>query len=130
MKSFGEALTGKDIVTGQNLSIAERALSLLGTIPLGNYFKSGKQLKNAQKFTKAAKRASAAGKLHNAVKFTKAGAGALEKGNRLSKIINIATKTVKNIFKFFGNEKEEKEKYELLKYKELYLMKCMKKNLI
>ena len=49
VKSLGEAITGKDIVTGEELSKVERTLSLLGAIPGGNFLKNGKHLKNVPK---------------------------------------------------------------------------------
>ena len=56
VKSLGEAITGKDMVTGEELSKAERTLSFLGAIPGGNWLKNGKHLKKSQKFLKAAQK--------------------------------------------------------------------------
>ena len=91
-KSLSEAITGKDMITGEDLSEAERALSLFGAIPGGNYLKNAKHLKNGQKFLKAAQRAQKVGKMKNAINFAKAGARAMTKANKLSN-------TVKNVFK-------------------------------
>ena len=91
-KSIIEAITGKDMITGVDLSEAERALSLFGAIPGGNYLKNAKHLKNGQKFLKAAQRAQKVGKMKNAINFAKAGARAMTKANKVSN-------TVKNVFK-------------------------------
>ena len=91
-KSLSEAITGKDMITGEDLSEAERALSLFGAIPGGNYLKNAKHLKNGQKFLKAAQRAQKVGKMKNAINFAKAGARAMTKANKVSN-------TVKNVFK-------------------------------
>ena len=56
VKSLGEAITGKDMVTGEELSKAERTLSILGAIPGGNWLKNGKHLEKGQKFLKAAQK--------------------------------------------------------------------------
>ena len=104
LKSLSEAITGKDMLTGEELSEAERALSFFGAIPGGNYLKNAKHLKNGQKFLKAAQRAQKVGKMKNAINFAKAGARAMAKGNKVSN-------TVKNVFKaaktFFKLGKEE-----------------------
>ena len=81
VKSLAESITGKDMITGEELSVAERSLSLLGAIPGGNYLKNGKHLKNGQKFLKAAQRVKNLGKMKNAVNFAKAGARAMSKAN-------------------------------------------------
>ena len=91
-KSISEAITGKDMITGEDLSEAERALSFFGAIPGGNYLKNAKHLKNGQKFLKAAQRAQKVGKMKNAINFAKAGARAMTKANKVSN-------TVKNVFK-------------------------------
>ena len=91
-KSLSEAITGKDMITGEDLSEAERALSIFGAIEGGNYLKNAKHLKNGQKFLKAAKRAQKVGKMKNAINFAKAGARAMTKANKVSN-------TVKNVFK-------------------------------
>ena len=39
LKSAYEAISGKDMITGEELSDVERSLSLLGAIPGGNYLK-------------------------------------------------------------------------------------------
>ena len=50
VKSDVEAFSGKDLITGEELSATERAFSILGAIPGVNYLKNGKNLKNGQKF--------------------------------------------------------------------------------
>ena len=106
LKSLSEAIIGKDMITGEDLSEAERALSLFGAIPGGNYLKNGKHLKNGQKFLKEAQRAQKVGKMKNAINFAKAGARAITKANKVSN-------TVKNVFKasktFLKLGKEENE---------------------
>ena len=47
-ESLSEALTGKDIITGEELSETERTLFFVGVIPGGNYLKNAKRLKNRQ----------------------------------------------------------------------------------
>ena len=70
LKSLGEAFTGKDMITEEELSVTQRALSLLGGIPGLNYFKNAtKYLKNAQKFFKASERAKKVGKFKNFANF-------------------------------------------------------------
>ena len=92
IKSVKEAYDGKDSITGEELSIFERTLSILGAIPGVNYLKNTKHLKNGQKFLKAAQRAQKAGKMKNAVSFAKASARAMAKAEKTQK-------TIKNIFK-------------------------------
>ena len=87
VKGLQEALTGIDIVTGRNLSMAERFLSFLGAIPTGNYLKNGKHLKNSQKFLKAAERARKTGKLKNLISFAKAASRAAKKANKVEKYV-------------------------------------------
>ena len=98
-KSLSEAITGKDMITGEDLSEAERALSLFGAIPGGNYLKNAKHLKNGQKFLKAAQRAQKVGKVKNALKFSKASARAMAKANKVQKIVSNSLKAVKAYFK-------------------------------
>ena len=98
-KSLSEAITGKDMITGEDLSEAERALSLFGAIPGGNYLKNAKHLKNGQKFLKAAQRAQKVGKVKNALKFSKASARAMAKANKVQKIISNSFKAAKAYFK-------------------------------
>ena len=119
-KSLGEAITGKDMITGEKLSKIERTFSALGAIPGGNWLKNGKHLKNGQKFLKAAQRATKAGKLKNAVKFAKASTRAMAKANKVQKIVRNFFKAVKAFFRLKGkeekkeneNEKEYEKKYE------------------
>ena len=46
VKSIGEAIVVKDLVTGKNLTTSDRILSLIGGIPFANYLKGGKYYKN------------------------------------------------------------------------------------
>ena len=106
VKSLGEAVMGKDLVTGEDLSITERTLSLLGAVPGGNLLKNSKHLKNGQKFFKAAQRAQQAGKMKNAVNFAKAGARAMAKAEKVPKIVSNVLKGAKAFFKGSGTEEE------------------------
>ena len=94
IKGLEEALLGLDLVTGKNLTTAERFLSFIGAIPLGNNLKNGKHLQNAQQFFKAAERAKKAGKLKNFISFTKAASRAMKKAKKFESLaksgINIA----------------------------------------
>ena len=107
VKSAVEALSGKDLITGEKLSKTERALSLLGAIPGGNYFKNGKHLKNGQKFLKAAQRAQKAGKIKNAINFAKASARAMAKANKIPNIVKTAANTAKTVLKQTKDSYEE-----------------------
>ena len=98
-KAIYEAYYGEDLITKKNLSKTERALSLLGAVPLGNYLKTGKHLKNGQKFLKAAQRAQKAGKIKNAINFAKASARAMKKAEFVQKQIKNAAKIAKFIFR-------------------------------
>ena len=109
VKSAAEVFTGKDMVTGEDLSLTERTLSLLGVIPGGNWLKNGKHLKNGQKFLKAAQRAQKVGKMKNAVNFAKAGARAMTKANKVQNIVKNVFKATKAILKQTRNEDTEKE---------------------
>ena len=109
VKNLGEAIFGKDLVTGKELTNSERILSLFGAIPFANYLKGGKHFKNGQKFLKASQRAFKGGKMINGIKFAKAGARALAKPNVLQKISKAATfvaKTTKSISKIIRKEKQ------------------------
>ncbi len=97
------------MVTGEDLSLTERTLSLLGVIPGGNWLKNGKHLKNGQKFLKAAQRAQKVGKMKNAVNFAKAGARAMTKANKVQNIVKNVFKATKAILKQTRNEDTEKE---------------------
>ena len=102
VKGIFEAVTGKDYITGQNLTKKERALSLLGAIPFGRFLKNAKHLKNGKKFLDAAKRAKDAGKIKNYAKFTKASARAMKKAKFVQKMVKGATKLTNGLFKQFG----------------------------
>ena len=112
VKSLWEAITGKDIVTGEELSKVERTLSLLGAIPGGNWLKNGKHLKNGQKFLKAAQRAAKAGKLKNAAKFAKASARAMVKANKVQNTFRNLFKAGKAFFRQKGKEDNKEKEYE------------------
>ena len=99
VKGLYEAYSGKDMVTGEDLSNTDRALSLIGSIPFGNFLKNAKHLKNGQKFLKAAQRAKDAGKIKNAVKFAKAGARAMKKAEFVQKTLKYGTKIAKAVLK-------------------------------
>ena len=102
VKGFAEAATGKDYITGQNLTKKERALSFLGAIPFGNYLKNAKHLKNGKKFIEAAKRAKNVGKVKNFVNFAKASARAMKKANFAQNVVKGATKLTNGLLKQFG----------------------------
>ena len=112
VKSLGEAITGKDMITGEELSETERTLSLLGAIPGGNWLKNGKHLKNGQKFLKAAQRAAKAGKLKNAAKFAKASARAMAKANKVQNTFRNLFKAGKAFFRQKGKEDNKEKEYE------------------
>ena len=95
IKGLEEALLGLDLITGKNLTTAERFLSFIGAIPLGNSLKNGKHLKNSQKFFKAAERARKAGKLRNFINFSKAAARALKKAEKFEKLAKSGIKFAK-----------------------------------
>ena len=100
LKNFGEAIIGKDAITGEALSWTGRALSLLGTIPFVNYFKNVKLLKNGQKFFRAADRAQKTGKIKNFINFFKAGLRAMKKANKVPNIVKNIFIATKAFFKF------------------------------
>ena len=99
IKCLGEAAFGKDLISGEKLSEAQRILSLLGGLPFGNYFGSGKNLKNGKKFYDAAKRAKYLGNLKNYISFGKAGARAMNKANKIQNLIKTSAKVGKGILK-------------------------------
>ena len=107
VKSLEEAITGKNAITGEKLSIAERGLSLLGALPGGNFLKNGKHLKNGQKFLKAAQRAQNAGKIKNAVNFAKAGARAMKKANWVQNLLRTGAKVTNSVLKQINDPEEE-----------------------
>ena len=80
IKNLYESVSGKDMVTGEDLSNSERFMSFLSIVPfVGPFFKNSKYLKNAEKFKKAAERAKKAGKMKNAKSFAKAAERAFKK---------------------------------------------------
>ena len=109
LKSLSEAIIGKDMITGEDLSEAERALSLFGAIPGGNYLKNAKHLKNGQKFVNAPKIAPKVGKMKNAINFAKAGARAMAKGNKVSNTVKNLFKAAKTFFKLGKEENKDNE---------------------
>ena len=94
-KGLQEAITGKDLITGKNLTTTERVLALISAIPTCDYMKKGKHLKNGQKFLKAAERARKAGKLKNFISFSKAASRAMKKAKALEKIVKNGIKVAK-----------------------------------
>ena len=106
VKGFAEAATGKDYITGQNLTKKERALSFLGAIPFGNYLKNAKHLKNGKKFLDAAKRAKNVGKVKNFANFAKASARAMKKASVVQNVVKGATKLTNGLLKQFGMKKD------------------------
>ena len=106
LKGLYESVSGKDAITGEDLSNSERALSLVSVLPFGKFLKSSKHLKNGQKFLKAAKRAQQAGKLKNAMSFAKAGARAMAKAEAVQKTIKNGAKILGAVIK----QTEEKTK--------------------
>ena len=82
IKNLVEAISGRDMVTDNELSTGSRIFSLFCAIPGVNYLKNAKHLKNGQKFFKASKRAKEANKWKNFFKFNKAGERAMKKANQ------------------------------------------------
>ena len=107
LKSAYEAISGKDMITGEELSDVERSLSLLGAIPGGNYLKNGKHLKNGQKFLKAAQRAQNIGKVKNAINFAKAGGRAMSKAYKAQNYIRNSIKVANAVIKQTEEKDEE-----------------------
>ena len=107
VKSAYEAMTGKDMITGEELSDVERSLSLLGAIPGGNYLKNGKHLKNGQKFLKAAQKAQKIGKVKNAINFAKASGRAMNKAYKAQNYIRNSIKVANVFLKQKGEEDDE-----------------------
>ena len=107
VKSAVEAFSGKDLITGEELSGMERAFSILGVIPGVNFLKNGKHLKNGQKFLKAAQRAQNAGKIKNAVNFAKAGARAMKKANWVQNLLRTGAKVTNLVLKQINDPEEE-----------------------
>ena len=99
IKGAYEAYKGEDPITGEKLSNTERSFSFLSIIPFGNFLKSGKHLKNGEKFYKAAQRAQKVGKMKNAINFAKAGGRAMAKANKPQKVFKNVIKGIKGLFK-------------------------------
>ena len=85
-KNLGESILGVDLVTGKNLTNAERILSFICAIPFTSLLKGGKSYKIGHKFLKASERALAGGKMKIFIKFSKAGFRALSKPNVMQKV--------------------------------------------
>ena len=79
VKGLVEAVSGMDLITGKNLTDAERMLSLIAAIPFANFLKGGKNYKVGHSFLKASERAFSGGKMKNYIKFGKASARAFAK---------------------------------------------------
>ena len=109
LKSLSEAIIGKDIITGEELSETERALSFFGAIPGGNYLKNAKHLKNGQNFVNGPKIAQKVGKMKNAINYAKAGARAMAKGNKVSNTVKNLFKAAKTFFKLGKEENNDNE---------------------
>ena len=107
VKGAYEVFTGEDAITGEKLSYTERSLSLVGIIPFGNFLKSGKYLKNGQKFFKAAERAQKVGKMKNAINFAKAGGRAMTKANKAQNVFKSVIKGINGLFKQSRDNDEE-----------------------
>ena len=113
VKGLYEAISGKDMISGEELSDSDRALSLVGAIPFGNYLKNAKHLKNGQKFVKAAQRAQKAGKVKNALSFWKAGARAMKKANFVQNTVKFFSKVTKGILRQTEEKTDNQENDEM-----------------
>jgi len=98
VKGLYEVYSGKDLVTEEDLSNTNRVFGLLSILPFGNYLKIRKHLKNAVKFSKAAKRAKDIGKIRNSIKFIKASVRAMKKAEVVPKTIRYTTRIIKALF--------------------------------
>ena len=98
VKGLYEVYSGKDLVTEEDLSNTNRVFGLLSILPFGNYLKIRKHLKNAEKFSKAAKRAKDIGKIRNSIKFIKASVRAMKKAEVVPKTIRYTTRIIKALF--------------------------------
>ena len=110
IKGLEEAIMGFDMITGKNLTDAERILSLVSAIPAGNLLKNKKHAKNAQKFMKAAERAKKTGKIKKFFNFTKAAIRANKKANKVGKLVKNGLKVVKVAERFVVKKLNEKQK--------------------
>ena len=95
VKGLVEAVSGMDLITGKNLTDAERMLSLIAAIPFANFLKGGKNYKVGHSFLKASERAFSGGKMKNYIKFGKASARAFAKPNVMQKIAKAGTLVAK-----------------------------------
>ena len=114
LKSAGEAIYGKDLITGEELSNFQRTLSLIGAIPFMNFFKNKKYVKIGKQFYKASKRAEKAGKIKNANSFFKAGKRAMNKIYWIPELFQKVTKFTKGIkfsFSMFWEKKQQKKSF-------------------
>ena len=110
IKGLEEAIMGYDVITGKDLTDAERILSLISAIPSGKLLTNKKHLKNAKKFMKAAQRAKKAGKIKNFINFTKAAIRANKKANKVGKLVKNGLKVVKVAERFVVKKLNEKQK--------------------
>ena len=107
-KNLIEFISGKDIVTDEELSTGNRIFSFFGIFPWLNYFKNSKLLKNAKKFEKAAERAKKANKMKNFLNFKKAGERTMKKANYFKNIANTIFESTKAIYNNFRNRNESR----------------------
>ena len=107
-KNLIEFISGKDIVTDEELSPGNRIFSFFGIFPWLNYFKNTKLLKNAKKFEKAAERAKKANKMKNFLNFKKAGERTMKKANYFKNIANTIFESTKAFYNSFRNKNESR----------------------
>ena len=107
VKAVLEAASGTDIVTGEELTTGERILALAGVLPFGYLIKGGKHMKNGVKFVKASERAAKLGKMKNAVNFMKAGTRAMNKANKIPKMLSNGIKGISALFRVTANKTQE-----------------------
>ena len=107
-KNLIEFISGKDIVTDEELSTGNIIFSFFGIFPFFNYFKNSKLLKNAKKFEKAAERAKKANKMKNFLNFKKAGERTLKKANYFKNNANTIFESTKAFYNSFRNKNESR----------------------
>ena len=110
IKGLEEAIMGYDVITGKDLTDAERILSLISAIPSGKLLTNKKHLKNAKKFMKAAQRAKKAGKIKNFINFTKAAIRANKKAHKIGKLVEKGIKIAKVGERFVVKKLNKKQK--------------------
>ena len=110
IKCLSESILGIDLVTGKNLTDAERILSLIGSIPFAGFLGGGKNFQNGLSFLKASERAFHGGKMRNFIKFQKASSRAFAKPNICQKIakagtfVVISTKSISKILREYNKK--------------------------